>query len=453
MSALTVWPGSRPGAASPGPRPAGSAWELVATGGRDAAHGPGGGGPRRARLAAWRRSAPYGTWPGRCTRRPSGSAIWSSRRSSGTGSTRGRVQPTSASAVTHPYALLASGRWQEAAAAWQAAGLPVRARRRAGPEPGAAAPAGRAGHPGRPRRPAAGQPGPGPAARPGRDPHPARAAGGDPGQPGGPDRPADRRAAAAGARATPNAEIARSWCCLGAHGGQPRGRGAGQAGRPRPARGRRPRRRTGRARARSLSSRRAGIGSRCRSGAGARPEYLLGQEPDHGQEEKADGRSIRTSSWSSCTSSSGISARRWPRATWSSATGSACTGPWPTGRCSPRSWPSGPAPPPATSTSGCAARRPAATSSTTRPTGPYSLTPEQAFALADPDGAVYAPGAFQLALGALQAEPQVAEAFRTGAGLGWHEHDDEVFVGLRAVLPARLHRQPGRRPGCPPWTA
>jgi 2-polyprenyl-3-methyl-5-hydroxy-6-metoxy-1,4-benzoquinol methylase len=61
--------------------------------------------------------------------------------------------------------------------------------------------------------------------------------------------------------------------------------------------------------------------------------------------------------------------------------------------------------------------------------GTYSLTPEQAFALTDPDGAVYAPGAFQLALGALRAEPQVTQAFRTGTGIGWHEHDDEVFTG------------------------
>ena len=98
-------------------------------------------------------------------------------------------------------------------------------------------------------------------------------------------------------------------------------------------------------------------------------------------------------------------------------------------RCCPASWPSAPAPRPATSTSGCAARRPAATSSTTPQTGAYSLTPEQAFALTDPDGAVFAPGAFQLALGTLQAEPKVTEAFRTGAGIGWHEHDDEVFSG------------------------
>jgi SAM-dependent methyltransferase len=61
--------------------------------------------------------------------------------------------------------------------------------------------------------------------------------------------------------------------------------------------------------------------------------------------------------------------------------------------------------------------------------GTYSLTPEQAFALTDPDGAVYVPGAFQLALGTLRAEDQVIEAFRTGAGIGWHQHDDEVFNG------------------------
>ena len=59
----------------------------------------------------------------------------------------------------------------------------------------------------------------------------------------------------------------------------------------------------------------------------------------------------------------------------------------------------------------------------------YSLTPEQAFALTDPDGAVFAPGAFELALGALRAEHKVTQAFRSGAGVGWHEQDEEVFSG------------------------
>jgi SAM-dependent methyltransferase len=59
----------------------------------------------------------------------------------------------------------------------------------------------------------------------------------------------------------------------------------------------------------------------------------------------------------------------------------------------------------------------------------YSLTPEQAYVLADPDGAVNAPGAFTFALGTLKAQPRVAEAFRTGAGIGWHEHDADVVAG------------------------
>jgi ubiquinone/menaquinone biosynthesis C-methylase UbiE len=59
----------------------------------------------------------------------------------------------------------------------------------------------------------------------------------------------------------------------------------------------------------------------------------------------------------------------------------------------------------------------------------FSLTEEQAFALADPDGPLYLPGAFVLALGALRAESQITDAFRTGAGMGWHEHHEDVFSG------------------------
>jgi ubiquinone/menaquinone biosynthesis C-methylase UbiE len=62
-------------------------------------------------------------------------------------------------------------------------------------------------------------------------------------------------------------------------------------------------------------------------------------------------------------------------------------------------------------------------------TGTFSMTEEQAFALADPDGDVYAPGAFVLALGSLKAEQRITEAFRTGAGIGWHEYGEDVFLG------------------------
>jgi len=63
-------------------------------------------------------------------------------------------------------------------------------------------------------------------------------------------------------------------------------------------------------------------------------------------------------------------------------------------------------------------------------TGKYSLTEEQAFVLTNPDGAVFAPGAFQLAVATLRSEPQVTAAFRSGSGVAWHTHDDQVFDGV-----------------------
>jgi SAM-dependent methyltransferase len=62
-------------------------------------------------------------------------------------------------------------------------------------------------------------------------------------------------------------------------------------------------------------------------------------------------------------------------------------------------------------------------------TGRFFLTEEQAFTLAKEDSPAYLPGAFEVALGSLAAVPRIAESFRTGAGMGWHEHDDGVFHG------------------------
>jgi SAM-dependent methyltransferase len=62
-------------------------------------------------------------------------------------------------------------------------------------------------------------------------------------------------------------------------------------------------------------------------------------------------------------------------------------------------------------------------------TSKFSLSAEQAFALANEDSPAYVPGAFELALGSLAAVPRIAESFRTGAGMGWHEHDENVFHG------------------------
>jgi ubiquinone/menaquinone biosynthesis C-methylase UbiE len=62
-------------------------------------------------------------------------------------------------------------------------------------------------------------------------------------------------------------------------------------------------------------------------------------------------------------------------------------------------------------------------------TGKFRLSAEQAFTLAYDDSPAYLPGAFELALGSLAAVPRIAESFRTGAGMGWHEHQDGVFHG------------------------
>jgi len=59
----------------------------------------------------------------------------------------------------------------------------------------------------------------------------------------------------------------------------------------------------------------------------------------------------------------------------------------------------------------------------------FGMTEEQELALAREDGPAYIPGAFELALGSLAAVPRLTEAFRSGAGMGWYEHDEAVFHG------------------------
>jgi SAM-dependent methyltransferase len=59
----------------------------------------------------------------------------------------------------------------------------------------------------------------------------------------------------------------------------------------------------------------------------------------------------------------------------------------------------------------------------------FSLDEEQTLALAVDDSPAFIPGAFELALGSLKAVPRITEAFRSGEGMGWHEHDAGVFHG------------------------
>ena len=62
-------------------------------------------------------------------------------------------------------------------------------------------------------------------------------------------------------------------------------------------------------------------------------------------------------------------------------------------------------------------------------TGRYWLTPEQAFALADETSPAYIPGAFLIAASMIKDEPAITEAFRTGKGVGWHQHHHDLFSG------------------------
>lgn len=62
-------------------------------------------------------------------------------------------------------------------------------------------------------------------------------------------------------------------------------------------------------------------------------------------------------------------------------------------------------------------------------TNTYSLLPEQAMALAVEDSPAFLPGAFQLVYSVFQDVPKIEEAFRTGRGVGWHEHHHDLFAG------------------------
>ncbi|BCA53774.1 Methyltransferase type 11 [Nitrospira sp. KM1] len=62
-------------------------------------------------------------------------------------------------------------------------------------------------------------------------------------------------------------------------------------------------------------------------------------------------------------------------------------------------------------------------------TGRYTLPSEQAAALANEDSPYFLPGAFQGIAAAFAANPKIEQRFRTGKGLGWEEHDHQLFEG------------------------
>jgi 2-polyprenyl-3-methyl-5-hydroxy-6-metoxy-1,4-benzoquinol methylase len=61
----------------------------------------------------------------------------------------------------------------------------------------------------------------------------------------------------------------------------------------------------------------------------------------------------------------------------------------------------------------------------------YSMSPEQALMFADPNSPAFVGGGFQLALGSADAREHIADAFKSGAGFGWGEHNHDVFEGCQ----------------------
>ena len=59
----------------------------------------------------------------------------------------------------------------------------------------------------------------------------------------------------------------------------------------------------------------------------------------------------------------------------------------------------------------------------------YTLPPEQALALAVENSPVFLPGAFQIISACFNDEGKIEDAFRTGKGVGWHEHHHDLFHG------------------------
>lgn len=61
--------------------------------------------------------------------------------------------------------------------------------------------------------------------------------------------------------------------------------------------------------------------------------------------------------------------------------------------------------------------------------GRYELSPEQALCFADEDSPAFIIGGFEIALSAGRVIERLTESFKTGAGIGWHEHDHGVHRG------------------------
>jgi 2-polyprenyl-3-methyl-5-hydroxy-6-metoxy-1,4-benzoquinol methylase len=59
----------------------------------------------------------------------------------------------------------------------------------------------------------------------------------------------------------------------------------------------------------------------------------------------------------------------------------------------------------------------------------FSLPDEQAMALAVDNSPCFLPGAYQVISSVIRDEPTLRDAFKTGKGVGWHQHCSDLFEG------------------------
>jgi SAM-dependent methyltransferase len=71
--------------------------------------------------------------------------------------------------------------------------------------------------------------------------------------------------------------------------------------------------------------------------------------------------------------------------------------------------------------------------------GRYTLPAEYAIALTDESSPAYLPGFFQIALGSVLDSPRITEAVKTGEGIGWHAHSQDVFDGCERFFRPGYH--------------
>jgi SAM-dependent methyltransferase len=62
--------------------------------------------------------------------------------------------------------------------------------------------------------------------------------------------------------------------------------------------------------------------------------------------------------------------------------------------------------------------------------GTYELPAEQAMVVADENSPVFLGGAFETIASSYTDHDVLVDAFRTGAGIGWHQHDERLFSGV-----------------------